>query len=123
MTIHTNHVTNELTSSSGSISINGSPIGGVGVVTSPGTLIASNAFNVINATSNVTIPAGVFTTGQAFIIYNSSTTNITITTSAVTCYYDGNTSAKSSLVLGPKGLGSFVFITATEVSASGKSLL
>jgi hypothetical protein len=122
MTIHTNHVTNELTSSSDSISINGSPIGGVGVVTSPGTLIASNAFNVINATSNVTIPAGVFTAGQAFIIYNSSTTNITITTSAVTCYYDGNSTVRTSFSLLTKGLCTFIFATATEVAASGKSL-
>lgn len=123
MTIHTNHVTNELTSSSGSILVNGAPIGGVGVVNSPGTLIASNAFNVINAPSNVTIPAGVFTAGQAFIIYNSSSTDITINTSAVTCYYDGNATAKTSLTLLSKGLGSFIFITATELSVSGKSIL
>lgn len=123
MTIHTNHVTNSLTSSSGDIFVNGVPMGGFGVVSSPGTLIASNAFNVINATSTVTIPAGVFTAGKAFIIYNSSTSTITINTSAVTCYYDGMSTVRTSFSLPAKGLGCFIFITATELSASGKSLI
>ena len=73
-------------------------------------------------TGGVTIPSGVFSTGDAITIVNDSAYNQTITCSAVTTYLANDTSTKSSLTLKARGLATFLFVSATVVYGAGAGL-
>jgi hypothetical protein len=84
------------------------------------TLVAAdNGKNINITTGGVTIPASVFVAGDIVSIYNQSDSTQTITCSAVTLYIAGTSGAKTSLTLAARGILSILYVTATEVIASG----
>ena len=87
------------------------------------TLVVQNAGETVYISSGgVTIPSGVFSTGDAITIINNSGSDQTITCSAVTTYLAGDTSSKSSLTLKGRGMATFYFATPSVVYGSGAGL-
>ena len=86
------------------------------------TLVAADAGKHISTTNNVTIPAGVFSTGDAITIINNSGSNVTVTCSAITTYLANNTSSKSSLLLKARGVCTFIFVSASQCYGAGAGL-
>ena len=88
------------------------------------TLVAADAGKhvVANNSAYVTIPASVFSIGDAITIVNNSGSDITITCSAVTTYLANDTSTKSSLTLKARGIATFLFVSTTVVYGSGAGL-
>jgi hypothetical protein len=84
--------------------------------------IADAGKHVSITTGGVTIPSGVFSTGDAITIVNDSGSDQTITCSAVTTYLANDTSTKSSLTLKARGLATFLFVSATVVYGAGAGL-
>ena len=86
------------------------------------TLVAADAGKHVSTTNNVTIPASVFTTGDAITIINNSGSDITITCSAVTTYLANDTSSKSSLTLKARGVCTFIFVSSSQCYGAGAGL-
>ncbi len=84
--------------------------------------IADAGKHVSITTGGITIPSGVFSTGDAITIVNDSGSDQTITCSAVTTYLANDTSTKSSLTLKARGLATFLFVSATVVYGAGAGL-
>ena len=87
------------------------------------TLVASDAGKSIVITSGgVTIPASVFSIGDAITIINNSGSDQTITCSAVTTYLANDTSTKSSLTLKARGVCTFIFVSSSQCYGAGAGL-
>ena len=92
----------------------------------------SSAHNVATAdagkhiyisTGGVTFPSGdVLSVGEAVTIINNSGSDQTITSSAVTMYLAGDTSAKSSLTLKGRGMATFLCTASNVYYGSGAGL-
>ena len=86
-------------------------------------LVAADAGKHVSISSGgVTIPASVFSTGDAITIINNSGSDQTITCSAVTTYLANDTSTKSSLTLKARGVCTFIFVSASIVYGAGSGL-
>ena len=73
------------------------------------TLVADDAGKYINISSGgVTFAANLFIDGDAVTIINNSSSDQTITCSAVTMYLAGDTSTKTSLTLSGRGMATFL---------------
>ena len=86
------------------------------------TLVAADAGKHVSTGYNVTIPASVFSIGDAITIINSSGSDITITCSAITTYLANDTSSKSSLTLKARGVCTFIFAGSSECYGAGAGL-
>ena len=76
---------------------------------------------MINTNSNVTVPSGVFSAGQAITIYNNSSSDISIVRSSVTMYTAG-TSTNTNKTLAQKGICTVVCVSANTFVASGAGM-
>ncbi len=85
------------------------------------TLTANDVGELINTNSNVTIPSGVFSAGQAVTIYNNSGSNITLSRSGVTMYTAG-TSTNTDKTLAEKGICTVVCVSSNTFVASGAGM-
>ena len=86
-------------------------------------LAASDRGKHINITTGgVTVPASVFTTGQAVTIFNDSTSSQIITTSAVTAYLPGTSAAKTSFALAARGCCTVLCVGSNKFVISGGGL-
>ena len=88
------------------------------------TLVAADAGKHVmsNNGAGITIPASVFSIGDAITLINNSGSDITITCSAVTTYLAGDTSSKSSLTLKGRGVCTFIFGATSECYGAGAGL-
>ena len=86
------------------------------------TLVSADAGKHVSTTNNVTIPASVFSTGDAITIINNSGSNVTITCSAITTYLANDTSSKSSLTLKGRGVCTFIFVSSSQCYGAGAGL-
>ena len=87
------------------------------------TLVSADAGKYINiSTGGVTIAANVFADGDAVTIINDSSSNQTITCSAVSMYLAGNTSLKTSLTLSGRGMATFICVGGNVFYGSGAGL-
>lgn len=87
------------------------------------TLVAADRGTKINTSAAIVINSNVFSAGDSVIISNTGSSSVTVTIGAgLTCYMDGDTTAKTTLTLVARGLGVFMFDSATVVTAAGKSL-
>ena len=83
-------------------------------------LVAADVGKIIDAAGNITVPASVFSAGDAVSIYNNTTGNLTITCSAITTAYKAGTNADvNSVTLETRGIATVVFIEATVCVISG----
>ena len=83
-------------------------------------LVAADVGKVIDAAGAVTVPASVFSAGDAISIYNNTTGNLTITCSAITTAYKAGTNADvNSVTLETRGIATVLFIEATVCVLGG----
>lgn len=68
---------------------------------------------------SVTIPNATFAAGDAIIVFNNTTGNITITCSITTAYISGTDTDKASVVLATRGIASILFISSTLCVITG----
>ena len=77
-------------------------------------------FIELGTSGSVTINASVFSTGDAFSIFNNTAAAITCTCSAITTVYKGGTNADiSTFSLASRGVCTVLFITATLAVVTG----
>ncbi len=88
------------------------------------TLVAADAGKhvVSNSGASITIPASVFTTGDAITLINNYGSDITITCSAITTFLANDTSSKSSLTLKARGVCTFIFVSSSQCYGAGAGL-
>jgi hypothetical protein len=93
----------------------------VGVKTSSYTLAAADAgkYVQVGASGAIVVPSGIFSDGDAIAIYNNTSGNITMTTSAVTAYLAGTNSLKTSVTVATRGVSNILFYSATECVITG----
>ena len=85
------------------------------------TLTANDVGELINTDSDVTIPSGIFSAGQAITIYNNSGSNITLSRSGVTMYTAGE-STNTDKTLAEKGICTVVCVSSNTFVASGAGM-
>ena len=93
-----------------------------GIKTASYTLVAGDVgkFVELGTSGTVVVPASVFTTGDAIMIFNNTSASISCTCSAITTVYKGGTDADiSSFSVSTRGVATILFITATVAVVTG----
>ena len=93
-----------------------------GIKTASYTLVAGDVgkFVELGTSGSVVVPASVFTTGDAIMIFNNTSASISCTCSAVTTVYKGGTDADiGSFSVTTRGIATILFITATVAVVTG----
>jgi len=88
----------------------------------PYTLTATDHGKCISTSSNVIVPPSIFTAGQNAIIFNSGTTDITITQSTSVTMYQVGTSNTGNRTLAQKGLATVYCVTTNTFVITGGGL-
>jgi len=65
----------------------------------------------IGSGGSIVTPATGFFGGDVVSLYNNTSSNVTITTTAVTAYISGNNTTRSTILLYPRGMASILYIT------------
>ena len=86
------------------------------------TLQATDNGKHISLNNNVTVPANIFAIGSNVMIYNSGTTNITITTATNIFMYLAGTATTGTRTLAQHGLATLVYVTTSTIVISGAGL-
>ena len=73
----------------------------------------------VDTGGSITIPDAVFSTGDAVVIFNNTTGNITITCSITTAYIIGQDSDKATVTLATRGVCNVLFISGTVCVITG----
>lgn len=68
---------------------------------------------------SITIPDATFAEGDAIVIFNNTTGNITITCTITTAYIAGTDSDKASVTLATRGVANILFISGTVCVITG----
>ena len=74
---------------------------------------------VVGTGGSITIPDATFSAGDAILIFNDTTGNITITCTITTAYIAGTDIDKATMTLGTRGLASILFISGTVCVVTG----
>jgi hypothetical protein len=93
----------------------------VGVKTSSYTLAAADAGKYVQVSTSgaIVVPTGIFSDGDAITIYNNTSGNITMTTSAVNAYLAGTNSLKTSVTVATRGVSNILFYSASDCVITG----
>ena len=73
----------------------------------------------VGTSGSIVVPTSTFANGDAISIFNNTTGNITITTSAPTAYIAGTNTVKTSITLATRGIATILFVSATVCVVSG----
>jgi hypothetical protein len=76
----------------------------------------------VGTSGSIVVPTSTFANGDAISIFNNTTGNITITTSAPTAYIAGTDTVKTSITLVTRGIATILFVSATVCVVSGNVL-
>jgi hypothetical protein len=76
-------------------------------------------FVEVGSGGSITIPNATFSAGDAVIVFNNTTGNITITCSITTAYISGTDTNVGSVTLATRGIASILFISSTLCVISG----
>jgi hypothetical protein len=115
-------VTYSLPDSSSSVTLGYLNIPLSGIKTASYTLVAGDVgkFIELGTSGTVVVPASVFTTGDAIMIFNNTSASISCTCSAVTDFYKGGTDTDiSTFSITTRGVATILFITATRAVVTG----
>lgn len=93
----------------------------VGTKTGSYTLATADVGKYVQVGSggSITIPDATFSEGDAIVIFNNTTGNITITCTITTAYIAGTDSDKASVTLATRGVANILFISGTVCVISG----
>ena len=90
--------------------------------TSSYTLVAADSNRLITTNSNITVPASVFSVGNAITIYNNSSSSITVTQGgSVTLRLAGST-ITGSRTLAQRGISTIICVASNEFVITGTGL-
>jgi len=73
----------------------------------------------VGTSGSIVVPTSTFANGDAISVYNNTTGNITITTTAPTAYIAGTNTVKTSITLATRGIATILFVSATVCVVSG----
>lgn len=73
----------------------------------------------VGSGGSITIPDATFAEGDAIVIFNNTTGNITITCTITTAYIAGTDSDKASVTLATRGVANILFISGTVCVITG----
>jgi fibronectin-binding autotransporter adhesin len=76
-------------------------------------------FVEVGSGGSITVPTSTFAAGDAVVIFNNTTGNITLTTSAPTAYIGGTNTTRTSVTLATRGICNVLFVTPTLVVITG----
>jgi len=76
-------------------------------------------FVEVGSGGSITVPTSTFAAGDAVVIFNNTTGNITLTTSAPTTYVGGTNTARTSVTLATRGICNVLFVTSTLAVITG----
>jgi hypothetical protein len=76
-------------------------------------------FIEIGASGSIVVPDATFSAGDAVVLFNNTSGNVTITFSITTAYLAGGDADKATLTLATRGVCSILFISGTVCVASG----
>lgn len=68
---------------------------------------------------SIVVPTSTFAAGDAVVLFNNTTGNITITCSATTTYVGGTNTIRTSVTLATRGVCNVLFVTPTLVIITG----
>lgn len=93
----------------------------VGTKTSSYSLTTSDVgkYVQVGTSGAITIPDATFSEGDAIVIANNTTGNITITCSITTAYIAGTDTDKATMTLATRGVASILFLSGTVCIVSG----
>ena len=86
------------------------------------TLVAGDSGKHIYTASGVTVPASIFTAGQAISIYNNSAGNITITQGASVTMYLAGSATTGNRTLAQRGICTVLCVASNTFVISGGGL-
>jgi hypothetical protein len=73
----------------------------------------------VGTSGSIVVPTSTFANGDAISVFNNTTGNITITTSAPTAYIGGTNTVKTSITLATRGIATILFVSATVCVVTG----
>lgn len=76
-------------------------------------------FIEVGASGSIVVPDATFSAGDAVLIFNNTTGNITITLSITTAYLAGTDADKATLTLSTRGVANILFISGTVCVVTG----
>lgn len=76
-------------------------------------------FIEVGASGSIVVPNATFSAGDAVLIFNNTTGNITITLSITTAYLAGTDADKATLTLSTRGVANILFISGTVCVVTG----
>lgn len=76
-------------------------------------------FIEVGSGGSITIPDATFSAGDAVVIFNNTTGNITITCTITTAYIAGTDADKASVTLATRGVANILFISGTVCVITG----
>lgn len=76
-------------------------------------------FIEVGSGGSITIPDATFSAGDAVVIFNNTTGNITITCTITTTYIGGTDSDKATVTLATRGVANILFISGTVCVITG----
>ena len=76
-------------------------------------------FVEVGSGGSITVPTSTFAAGDAVVIFNNTTGNITLTTSAPTTYVGGTNTIRTSVTLAARGICNVLFVTPTLCIITG----
>lgn len=76
-------------------------------------------FVEVGSGGSITVPTSTFAAGDAVVLFNNTTGNITITCSAPTTYVGGTNTVRTSVTLATRGICNVLFITPTLAVITG----
>jgi hypothetical protein len=87
-----------------------------------GTLVAADAGKCVSLSAGITVPASIFSTGQAVTIYNNTGGNLTILQGSGLTLRQGGSANTGNRTLAQRGLATVWYISATEAVMSGSGV-
>jgi hypothetical protein len=76
-------------------------------------------FVEVGSGGSITVPTSTFAAGDAVVIFNNTTGNVTITCSAPTSYVGGTNTTRTSVTLATRGICNVLFVTSTLCVITG----
>jgi len=86
---------------------------------STNTLVVGDVGKVLSVTAGQTVPDATFAAGDVVVIFNNSSSSITLTMSITTAYIAGTDSDKATMTLATRGVATILFISGTVCVVSG----
>ena len=83
------------------------------------TLVVGDVGKVLSVTAGQTVPNSTFAAGDVVVIFNNSSSSITLTMSITTAYIAGTDTDKATMTLATRGVATILFISGTVCVVSG----